>query len=133
MYVLLYTRIFTTKLYTFDLKIFNSPLYERRVWHLKHANSDHMKRAIEIFDCESALSNIDANDQVSIFNSAIMDSVTNFIPIETITCDDRYPPWMNSFIKNRTRAEDNLYKEFVRKSSNMCHLCAFKNLQIHLN
>ena len=40
---------------------------------------------------------------------------------------------MNSFIKNLIRAKDSIYKKFVRKSNNMYHLCAFKNLQNHLN
>ena len=76
----------------FYLKIFYPPPYERTVWHFKHANSDHIKRAIDIFDWESALNHIDANDQVSVFNSAILNTVTNFIPNETMTCDDRGSP-----------------------------------------
>ena len=40
---------------------------------------------------------------------------------------------MKSFIKNLIRAKDNFYKKFVRKSNNLYHLCAFKNLQNHLN
>ena len=31
------------------------------------------------------------NDHISAFNSAIVNTVTNFIPNETITCDDRGP------------------------------------------
>ena len=52
----------------FDLKMIYPPSYERTVWHFKHANSDHIKRAIDIFDWESALNYIDDNDQVSVFN-----------------------------------------------------------------
>ena len=92
-----------------------------------------MKRAIDIFDWESAVNYIDANDQVSVFNSTVLSIVSNFIPNETITCDDRDPPWMNSFIKNLIHAKDNFYKKIVRKSNNMYHLCGFKNLQNHLN
>ena len=103
------------------------------MWHFKHANSDHIKRATDIFDWESALIHIDANYQVPVFNSTILNIVSNFIPNETITCDDRDPPWMNSFIKNLIRAKDYFYEKFVRKSNNMYHLCAFKNLQNHLN
>ena len=71
----------------FDLKIFYPPPYERTVWHFKHGNSDHIKRVIDIFDLESAINYIYANNQVSVFNSTIMNIVTNFIPNETITCD----------------------------------------------
>ena len=117
----------------FDLKIFYPPPYVRTVWQFKHANSDHIKRATDVFDWESALNYIDANDQVSVFNSIILNIVSNSIPNETITCDDCDPPWMNSFIKNLIRAKDNFYKKFVCKSNNMNQLCAFKNLQNHLN
>ena len=87
----------------FDLKIVHPPPYERTVWHFKHANSDHMKRAIDIFDGETALNYIDANDQISVFNSTILNIVSNFISNGTITCDDRDPPWMNGFIKKLIR------------------------------
>ena len=46
----------------FDLKIIYPPPYEKTVSHFKHANSDHIKRAIAIFDWKSALNYIDAND-----------------------------------------------------------------------
>ena len=38
----------------FDLKIFYPPPNEKKVWHFKHAKSDHIKRAIDIFDWESS-------------------------------------------------------------------------------
>ena len=63
------------------------------------SNSDHIKRAIDIFDWESALNYIDANDQVSVFNSTIVNIVSKFIPNQATACDDRDPPWINSFIK----------------------------------
>ena len=74
----------------FNLKIFYPPPYESMVWHFKYANSDHMKRAISIFDWESELNYLDANDQVSLFNSTIKNIVTNFIRNRTVSCDDRY-------------------------------------------
>ena len=40
--------------------------------------------------------------------------------------DDQDSRWLNS-------AKDHFCKKFVRNSSNMYHLCAFKNLQQHLN
>ena len=58
------------------------------MWHFKHGNSDHIKRAIEIFDWESTQNYIDANDQVFVFNLTILNIATNFIPNVTITCDE---------------------------------------------
>ena len=88
------------------------------MWHFKHANYDHIKRAIDIFDWESALNHIDANDPVSVFNSAILNIVSNFILNETITCDDRDPPWMDSY-KKPCLCKRSFYKKFVCKSNNM--------------
>ena len=61
----------------FDLKIIYLLPYERR---FKFANSGHMKRTIDIFDWESALNYIDANDQVSVFNSTNPNIVTETLP-----------------------------------------------------
>ena len=41
------------------------------------------------FDWESALNYLDANDQVFVFNSTIMNIVTNFVPNKTMNCDNR--------------------------------------------
>ena len=40
------------------------------------------------------------NEKVSIFNATIKNILSNYIPHETITCDDRDPPWINKSIKN---------------------------------
>ena len=51
--------------------------------------------------------------------------ITNFVPNDTITSDDRDPSWMNSLIKNLICANDNFYKKIVQKSNNIYHLCIF--------
>ena len=82
----------------FILFIFHSPPYKRLVWHYQQANTDLIKRAIELFDWEKSLSNLDVNKQVSVFNETIMNIFENFILQETITCNDKDPPWMNKQI-----------------------------------
>ena len=66
----------------FDLQIFFPPPYEKTVRHFKPANSDHIKRAIDIFDWERALNYADADDQVSVFDSRILNVFSNFIANE---------------------------------------------------
>ena len=92
----------------FNLTVFYPPPYKRLVWHYQQANTDLIKRAIELFDWEKSLSNLDVNKQVSVFNETIMNIFENFIPHETITCNDKDPPWMNKQIKTLT-AEKTLY------------------------
>ena len=36
---------------------------------------------------------------VSLFNKTIKNVLSNYIPHETITCDDKDPPWFNKNIK----------------------------------
>ena len=36
--------------FTFDLKVFYTPPYERPVWQFSRANSDYITRAINLFD-----------------------------------------------------------------------------------
>ena len=82
----------------FNLKIHYPPPCERLIWKYEKANADHIKRAIKGFAWENKLSLIDINDQV-VFNETIVNIMSNFIPNETMTFDDRDPPWLNKNIK----------------------------------
>ena len=116
----------------FDLKVFYPPPCERTVWHFSQANFDHIKRAVDLFDWESALTDLDVNEQVSIFNNTITNIMSNFVPNEIIICDDRDPPWMNRHIKNLILYKANFYKTFARGKNSMFHLLTFHDLQNHL-
>ena len=70
------------------------------MWLFSRVNSDHIKKAINLFDWESSLNNLDMNEQVSVFNETIMNIMSSFVSNELITCDDLDLPWMNQYIKN---------------------------------
>ena len=38
--------------------------------------------------------------KVSIFNETILNVLSKYIPHETVACDDKDPPWFNSWIKS---------------------------------
>ena len=90
------------------------------------------KKTFNLFGWESLLNNLDVNEQVSVFNETIMNIMSNFVPNELITCDDRDPPWMNRYIKNLIAAINDFHKKFVLPSSNTGNLLMFKNLQNQL-
>ena len=113
----------------FNLKVFYPPPYERTVWHFSQVNSDHIKRAIDLFDWELALIDSNVNEHVSIFNDAISNIMSNFVPNEIIIFDDRDPPWMNHHIKNLIRYKDDFNKKFVHGKNSMLHLLTFNILQ----
>ena len=84
----------------FNLAIFYFPPYKRLVWHYQQANTDLIKRAIELLDWEKSLSNLDVNKQFSVFNETIMNIFENFIPHETIACNDKIIPGLINISKH---------------------------------
>ena len=77
-------------------------------------------------------SNLEINEQVSVFNGTITNIMPNFVSNELITCDDRDPPLMNRYIKNLISAINDFHKKFVLPSSKTGNLLMFKNLQNQL-
>ena len=43
-------------------------------------------------------SNTSIKEKVEIFNRTILNVLSNFIPHETIVCNDKDPPWFNNRI-----------------------------------
>ena len=76
----------------FNLDIIYPPPYEREIWHYQEANNNLIKRAINAFDWEKALSNTDVDKMVYIFNKNVINRPCNFIPHETALFDDRDHP-----------------------------------------
>ena len=52
------------------------------------ANFNHIKRAVELFDWTSAITDLDVNEQVSIFNNTNTNIMSNFIPNKITICDN---------------------------------------------
>ena len=94
----------------FNLKIHYPPPYERLIWKYEKANADLTKRGIKDFDWENKLSLTDMNDQVELFNETIVNIMSNFIPNETMTFDDRDPPWLN---KNMINYKNAIYNKLI--------------------
>ena len=44
---------------------------------------------------------------VSLFNKTIKNILSNYIPHETIICDDKDPPWFNKNIKQLLQEKSN--------------------------
>ena len=74
----------------FNLKIYYPPPpYEREIWHYKKANIDLIQQVIREFNWERSFYRKNISEKVSILNSTINNILSNFIPHETITCDDK--------------------------------------------
>ena len=84
----------------FNLKIYYPPPYEREVWHYQNADINAIKKAIKGFSWERAFENLSVDEKVSLFNRTIKNILSNYIPHEIITIDDRDPPWINEKVKS---------------------------------
>ena len=75
-----------------NLKIYYPPPYEQEVWHYQNANIDNIRKAISEFPWEMHFANSDVNEKMHLFNKTITNIVCNYIPHETIICNDKDPP-----------------------------------------
>ena len=117
----------------FSLKVHYPPPYEREVWNFIKANTDHIKRAINGFPWERSFANLDINDKVYLFNKTIRNILSNFIPHETITFDDRDPPWVNSQVKHLINAKNAIYKNYPKNNKSNQSFATFQSFQSQLS
>ena len=73
---------------------------------------------------------MNVNDMVHLFNRTIKNILRNLIPHETITCDDRDPPWINSSIRGLIQDKNEAYKRFKGSNNNNQY---FENSQFFQN
>ena len=69
---------------------------------------------IQGFDWDKAFSGKSTDEKASILAKAILNIMSNFIPNEIVTIDDRDPPWISNkiefLIKNKTEYFNNCVK-----------------------
>ena len=91
-----------------------------------------MRRAIDQFDWLRALSNVNVDEKVYFFTKTLLNIIQNFIPHETIICDDRDPPWINKEIKKLMIEKNLVFKSYCCSNRNMFLIEIFKALQYQL-
>ena len=95
-----------------NLKIQYSPPYFRDLWHYQDANTNLTRRAIDIFDWDRDVINTNFNEKVFILNKTILNILSNFIPHDALTNDDKDPSWFTKKIKNIIQEKKNVYKSY---------------------
>ena len=116
----------------YSLSLIYPPPYERTEWHYNRANSDLIRRAINLFDWDKAVRINDMDKQVAIFSDILMNIIQNFVLHETIICDDRRPPWMNKEMKQLIEKKPQFYKRLIRINKTLLYINHFKALQDEL-
>ena len=97
------------------MKVYPPPPYDREVWS---------------YGWESALSSLDTNEQVKLFNETLLNIFRNFIPHKLIKCSYKDPPWISMEIKTCLRKKNRLYKKYI---SNGCIADDLTSLNNHSN
>ena len=67
------------------------------------------------------------------FNKTIKNIMSNYIPHETIICDDRDPPWINKDIKQLILDKNHAYKSYIRNDKSLQLFNQFQLLQTRLS
>ena len=73
----------------FDL--YYPPPFEREVWQYQKADVILIRRTIYEFSWKRALSNLNVDEEVTVFNKTILNILNKIIPHETIVSDDKDP------------------------------------------
>ena len=103
----------------FNLEIVYLPPYVREVWHYKDANTELIRRAINEFNWQRAFLNTHVNEKVDIFNSTILNILSNLIPHEFLVYDDKDPPCFNKKIRALIQEKNVAFKNYRNNSSNI--------------
>ena len=69
------------------------------------------------------------NQKVHLFNQTIKNILCNFIPHETVTCDDRDPPWITSKIKGLIQKKNFAKKCYFQNNEDIQLFRRFQNIQ----
>ena len=75
----------------FNLQIYFPPPYLGDVWHYKDAKTELIKRPTSEFNWQRAFLNTTVDGKVGIFTKTVFNIISNFIPHETISCNDKNP------------------------------------------
>ena len=117
------------------MPIFYPPPYERTAWYYERGNTELIRTAIDEFDWLRALSNDNVDEKVYFFTKTLLNIIQNFIPHETIICDDRDPTWINQEIKKLLVEKNLAFKSYCYSNRNRFLLEKFKALyyQLHIS
>ena len=69
---------------------------------------------------------------VLLFNKTIKNIFSNFIPLETVTCDDRDPPWINNNFTQLIHENNGTYRGYILSDKNPQIFHKVKHLQKQL-
>ena len=82
----------------------------------KHANTDMISKAMQGFDWDKAFLDKNTEGKASILTKSVL-IMSNVIPNEIVTIDDRDPPWINNKIKSLIKNKTEHFKNCVERNN----------------
>ena len=67
------------------------------------------------------------------FNEVLLNIFRNYVPNKYITIDDKDPVWMNDFVKSKIKANNLLFKQYIRNSRFVSDFRLLENVVNELN
>ena len=78
-----------------------------------------LDKQYEKFPWDNRFANISVNEQLQLFSQTIQNIMSNYIPHDTISCDDRYPPRIDEKIKQSVHHKNRAYNTYYRDKSRL--------------
>ena len=98
----------------FNLNISYPPLYRRLIWDYKKADSEKLRKDLDLVNWERLFNKKDIGAQVAVFNETILNAFLNYVPNKYITIYDKDSVWMNETIKLKIKAKNNMYNKYIQ-------------------
>ena len=76
-----------------------------------------ISKAIQGLDWNKAFSDKSTDEKAFILTKAILNVMSNFVPNEIVTIDDRDPPWINTKIKSLIKNKTEYFKDCVKPNN----------------
>ena len=65
------------------------------MWYYRKANTDQIRKVTSQFNWEKSFCNNGIDSMICLFNKTVKNFLANYIPHDSIICDDRDTPWLN--------------------------------------
>ena len=70
---------------------------------------------MENIDWPTVFSGLVVDDMTQLFTSNCINIFSQYIPHESITCDDRDSPWMTATLKSAIKRKHRVYNKYVKR------------------
>ena len=73
------------------------------------------------------------HQQVKILNNTLMNVFSNFIPNKLVTFNDKDPPWMSEYLKNKIKWRNKIYAEHLNENNGSIDYTTLQNVIVEVS